>query len=263
MDQAVARQRVLFVSAAAVGVAVLALVAVAVLRPDAARRAGQSPADGLAPETPMDWLSLVPYAAALLVCVVLLVRTRDRPQRRPLGVLLTFVVAWCLWRELPWDERLLNDANTFSWAKYLGSPDVPVWAQVVLGGGSILVTLLLVVYLVRHGRDVTRLLVEKVRTVSGWVFALGGALLATAQALDKYDTVDRHLGTDLAAWKATGWLGYAEESLEFLGPVLILVACVLAVLEEPPRPVVPPGTAAAEGTESQGTGGGEGLSSSS
>jgi len=242
MDRFVARQRVLHVSAVVVGVVVLALVATAVLWPQVARRAGETdPAEGLAPETPMDWLAVVPYAAALVLSAVALVRRRSRAERRPLWVLLTFVLAWLLWRELPWDERLLHDANTFSWVKYLGSPDVPVWAQVVLGGGSMLVTLLLLVYLVRHIRPVGRLLAEKARSASGWVFALGTALLAAAQALDKYATVDKHLGTDLAAWKATGWLGYAEESLEFLGPLLLLSACVLAMLEEPDRSVAPQG----------------------
>jgi len=263
MNQAVARQRVLRVSAVVVGVVVLAVVAAAVLWPEAAKRAGASPAEGVAPEAPMDWLSVIPYAAALGVCLVMLVRLRDRANRRPLWVLLAFVVAWCLWRELPWDERILNDVNTFSWAKYIGSPDTPVWAQVVLGGGSMLVTLLLVVYLVRHLRDVGRLLAEKVRSASGWVFAMGLALLAAAQSLDKYATVDRHLGTDLAAWKATGWLGYPEESLEFLGPVLLLVACVVAVLEEPAAPARPAAPAdgaddEAAGDQGSGEGGGGG-----
>ncbi|MFO8013220.1 MAG: hypothetical protein R6X20_07935 [Phycisphaerae bacterium] len=264
MDQAVVRHRVLLASAVVVGVAALGLVAAAVLWPEAAKWAGQTPLYGKhASETPMDWLSVPPYVAALALCLVMVVRTWDRRPRRPLWVLLAFVLAWLLWRELPWDGRLLNDANTFSWAKYVGSPDVPVWAQVVLGGGSMVVALLLVVYVVRHARDVGRLLAEKVRSASGWVFAMGAVLLAAAQAMDKYGTVDRHLGTDLAAWKAGGWLGYVEESLEFLGPVLLLAACVVAVLEEPARPAVPRIADAAKGTEGQGEGGEGGGSSSS
>ena len=265
MDQAVARQRVLRFSAVVVGLAVLGLVAAAVLWPEAARRAGTSPAEGVAPETPMDWLAAIPYTAALGVSAVMLVRTRRRPARRPLWVLLTFVTAWLLWRELPWDERILNDANTFSWAKYLGNPDTPLWAQIVLGGGSILVTVLLVVYVVRHIRGVGRLLAEKVRSASGWIFVLGVLLLAAAQAMDKYDTFDRHLGTNLAAWKATGWLGYVEESLEFLGPLLLLTACVVAVLEEPAAPVrsAPVGADGSETGDDQGEGGGPPLPSRS
>ncbi len=262
MDQAVARQRVLLASAVVVGVTVLALVAVAVLWPEAACRAGRSPTRGKAPETPMDWLSIPPYAAALVVCGWRLVRGRGGPARRPLWVLLAVVLAWLLWRELPFDERLLNDANTFSWAKYLGDAGVPVWARVVLGGGSMLLTALLVVYVVRHGRSVGRLLAEKVRSASGWVFAMGLALLAAAQAFDKYGTLDRHLGTDLAAWKASGWLGYAEESLELVGPVGLLVACVLAVLEEPARAPARRGPGAGGGTGHHGPGGGGGASSS-
>jgi len=260
MDRSVVRQGVLIASGVVVGVVVLALVAAAVLWPDAARRAGVSPPEGVAPETPMDWLAVIPYAAALLLCAGMLVRLRDRPRRRPLWALLAFVVAWLLWRELPFDERLLNDANTFSWAKYLGSPDVPVWTQVVLGGGSMLVTVLLAVYVARHMRDLGRLLAEKVRSASGWVFALGVGLLAAAQALDKYATFDKHFGTDLAAWKAAGWLGYAEESLECLGPVLLLVACVLAVLEEAVRSATPPSERSAERAGTQGSAGGGGSS---
>ena len=60
-----------------------------------------------------------------------------------------------------------------------------------------------------------------------------GTKTKIAKALDKYDTVDGHLGTNLAAWKATGWLGYAEESLEVLGPLALVMACLLAVVEEP------------------------------
>ncbi|MBL7139639.1 MAG: hypothetical protein ISS74_01885 [Planctomycetes bacterium] len=234
MDRAVAQHRVLRVAGVTMALATLALVGFAVVWPEVAKPAGETPrADGLAPETPMDWLAVPPYAAALAVCVWMLVRVRGRPDRRPLWVLLTFAVAWLLWRELPWDERLLNDANTFSWAKYLGRPDVPLWAQVVLGGGSILATVLLVVYVVRRGRVIGRILAEKVRSASAWVFGLGIGLLALAQAFDKYDTVDGHLGTNLAAWKATGWLGYAEESLEVLGPLALVMACLLAVVEEP------------------------------
>jgi len=247
MERTVIRQRVLIASGVMVGVVVLALVAAAVLWPQVARRAGETdPSDGLAPETPMDWLSVFPYVAALCLCAGMLVRTRHQVHRRPLWVLLAFAIAWALWRELPWDERILNDANTFSWAKYLGSPDVALWAQVVLGGGSILVTVLLAVYVARHIRDVGRLLAEKVRSASGWIFALGVALLAAAQMFDKYATFDKHLGTNLAAWKATGWLGYAEESLELLGPLLLLVACLLAMLEEPARSTVSRGERSAE-----------------
>jgi len=234
MATAAARERVLMVSSVGLALVVLALVGVAALWPETAKRAGETgPAEGLAPETPMDWLEVPGYVAALAVCAAVLVRGRDRPDRRPLWVLVTFVLAWLLWRELPWDERILGDANTFSWSKYLGRPDVPFWAQVVLGGGSMLATAWLVVYLVRHGGRVAALVAEKVRSASGWVFALGMAMLAAAQACDKYHTIDRHLGTNLAAWKAAGWLGYLEESLELVGPLVLLVACIVGAMEEP------------------------------
>jgi len=263
VDETRVRHGVLMVSGVVLALVVLALVGFAVLWPEAAQRAGRSPTEGMAPETPMDWLSLPPYAAALVLCAGMLVRGRGRAERRPLWVLLTFVLAWLLWRELPFDERILNDANTFSWAKYLGRTDVPVWAQVVLGGGSILVTVLLVVYVVRRARSVGRLLAEKVRSLSGWVFAAGVGLLALSQAFDKYNTFDKHLGTDLAAWKASGWLGYAEESLELLGPMVLLVGCLLAMLEEPAWASARRGQGASGSEAAHGPVGGGGPSSSS
>jgi hypothetical protein len=214
-----------------------ALVAVAALAPDVARRAGEAPPEeGLAPETPMDWLPVPFYAGALFLCVVMLVRGRKRPERRPVWVLTACLLAWLLWRELPWDERILNDANTFSWAKYLGDPAVPLWARIVFGGGSIAAVALLLLCLIVRAKAVGRILAEKVRSASGWLLAGGMALLAVAQACDKYHSVDKRLGTDLAALKEAGWLGYVEESLELLGPVLLAMACVMAVLEEPPAP---------------------------
>ncbi len=219
----------------------VALWAYAYLDPEGARRAGEAPPDqGLAPETPMDALPLPVYAAMLGVCGWQLWRVRGRADRRPLWVLLGSMAAWLLWRELPWDERVLGDANTWSWAKYLDAPEVPLWARVVLGGGSIAATVLLVAYAVRRGKALGRLVREKFASLSGWVFLAGGVLLGAAQALDKYASIDKHLGTNLAAWKADGRLGFLEESLELIGPLFLLMACILGVLETPARPAAPP-----------------------
>lgn len=215
---------------------VMALVAVAVLAPGMAKRAGEAPAgEGLAPETPMDWLPLPFVGLALVLCVVMLVRTRGRADRRPAWVLMTFLLAWLAWRELPWDEYILNDANTFSWAKYLDDPEVPLLVRIVFGGGSMAAAVLMIVYVCRRARAVGRLLREKLRMSSGWLVAAGLGLLAAAQVCDKYSSIDKRLGTDLAALKEAGWLGYVEESLELLGPVLLVMACIMGMIEERQR----------------------------
>ena len=181
-------------------------------------------------ETAMDWFQEPPYAVALLVCVVMAARLRRRSGRRPYWVVLAAVAAWLLWRELPWDERVLG-ANTFSWAKYLGSPDVPLWAQVVFGGVSILAAAILAGYVLWNGRTLGRIVREKVVSFSTLFIALAGLMLVGAQMLDKHRLTDGLLGTNLSAWDLKDYL---EESLEVVGPVLLAMACILAVLEEPP-----------------------------
>jgi len=181
-------------------------------------------------ETAMDWLQEPPYAVALLVCVVMVVRLWRRADRLPYWVFLGAVAAWLLWRELPWDERVLG-ANTFSWAKYVGGPDVPLWAQVVFGGGSILAAALLVGYVLWNGRTLGRIVRERLVSFSTLFIALAGLALVGAQMVDKHRSTDDLLGTSLSAWDLKDYL---EESLEVVGPVLLAMACLLAVLEEPP-----------------------------
>ena len=181
-------------------------------------------------ETLMDWFQEPPYAVALLVCVVMALRLRRRPGRLPYWIALGAVAAWLLWRELPWDERVLG-ANTFSWAKYLGRADVPLWVQVVFGGGSILFTALLAGYLLWNRRTFGRLVRERLVSFSSLFLALAGLALVGAQMADKHRSTDGLLGTNLSAWDLKDYL---EESLEVAGPVLLAMACVLAALEEPP-----------------------------
>ena len=181
-------------------------------------------------ETWLDWLQEPPYAVALLVCVVMAARLRRRPERLPYWIVLAAVTAWLLWRELPWDERVLG-ANTFSWAKYLGRSELPAWAKVVFGGGSILATVLLVAYVVRNGRTLGRLLRERLISPSTLFAVLAGLALVGAHIVDKHRLTDRLLGTNLSAWDLKDYL---EESLEVFGPVLLAMACVLAAVEEPP-----------------------------
>jgi len=181
-------------------------------------------------ETLMDWFQEPPYAVALLVCVVMAARLRRRPDRLPYWIVLGAVAAWLLWRELPWDERVLG-ANTFSWAKYLGSPDVPLWAQVAFGGGSILFAALLAGYVLWNGRTFGRLIRDRLVSFSSLFLVLAGLALVGAQMVDKHRSTDVLLGTNLSAWDLKDYL---EESLEVAGPVLLAMACVLAALEEPP-----------------------------
>jgi len=178
----------------------------------------------------MDWFQEPPYAVGLLVCVFMAVRLRHRPERLPRWIALAAVTAWLLWRELPWDERILG-ANTFSWAKYLGSPDVPLWARVVFGGGSILATVLLVGYILWNGRTLARLVREALISFGTFFMVLAGLALVGAQMVDKHRGTDALLGTNLSAWDLKD---YFEESLEVVGPVLLAMACILAALDEPP-----------------------------
>lgn len=181
-------------------------------------------------EALMDWFQEPPYAVALLVCVVMAARLRRRPDRLPYWIVLAAVAAWLLWRELPWDERVLG-ANTFSWAKYLGRADFPLWEQVAFGGGSILFTALLAGYLLWKRRTFGRLIRDRLVSFSTLFLALAGLALVGAQMVDKHRSTDVLLGTNLSAWDLKDYL---EESLEVAGPVLLAMACVLAALEEPP-----------------------------
>jgi len=179
-------------------------------------------------ETSMDHVQEPPYIAALVVCVVMVVRLWRRPDRLPYWVLLAAMVAWLLWRELPWDERILG-ANTFSWAKYLMEPAVPLPTKVVLGGGSMAATLALIGYFVWRRRALGRLIRERLFSSSTVLVVLAGLALVAAQMADKHRSVDAVLGVNLSAWDLKDYL---EESLELVGPVLLVMACVMAVLEE-------------------------------
>ncbi|HUU09932.1 MAG TPA: hypothetical protein VM431_05270 [Phycisphaerae bacterium] len=185
-------------------------------------------------ETSMDRVQEPPYVAALVVCAVMVVRLWRRPDRLPYWVLLAAMVAWLLWRELPWDERILG-ANTFSWAKYLKDPAVPLLARVGLGGGSIAVTVALIGYFVWRRRALGRLIRERLFSPSTVFVVLAGLALVAAQMADKHRSVDKFLGVSLSAWDLKDYL---EESLELVGPVLLVMACILAAMEEP-RPERP------------------------
>jgi len=183
-------------------------------------------------ETPLDWFQEPPYVVALVTCAVMLVALRPRPDRRPWFVLLAVVAAWLLWRELPWDERVLN-ANTFSWVKYLPNADVPIGVRLAFGLGSMAFTLGVGVYVFRRRRALGRLLRERLFAPSTGMALLAGLSLLAAQACDKHRETDRFLGTSLTAWDLKDYL---EESLELIGATLLMLACLMAVVEEMTRP---------------------------
>jgi hypothetical protein len=114
--------------------------------------------------------------------------------------------------------------------KYLGDADVPLWAKVAFGGGSIVFSGAVLFYAVRHARALAASVREKVRSLSGWLLAAAGLALLGAQMVDKHRTTDAYLGTNLSAWDLKDYL---EESLEIVGPMLLVAAVVLAILEEP------------------------------
>jgi hypothetical protein len=179
-------------------------------------------------ETPLDWFQEPPYAVAVAACGIMLAVLWRRPGRRPWFVLLGAAALWLLWRELPWDERILN-ANTFSWLKYLRNADVPLWARLAFGAGSMAFALGLVVYVIRRRKDIVRLARERLFAASTGMVVMAGLALAGAQACDKHRGTDRLLGTALTAWDLKDYL---EESLELVGATLVLLACLMAAVEE-------------------------------
>jgi len=183
-------------------------------------------------ETPLDWFQEPSYVVALVTCGIMLAARGRRADRRPWFVLLGVVAAWLLWRELPWDERIL-DANTFSWLKYLPDADVPLWARLAFGLGSMAFTVVLVVYVFRRRRAIGTLLRERLFAPSTAMVVLAGLSLVGAQACDKHRETDEWLGTALTAWDLKDYL---EESLELVGATLLMLACLMAVVEEVTRP---------------------------
>ena len=180
-------------------------------------------------ETPLDWLQEPVVAVSLLVCVVMVTRLWRRRDRLPYWVLLGAATAWLLWRELPWDEGILG-ANTFSWVKYLGHHDVPLWAQIVFGGGSILATAAMIVYLLRNRVATMRLWRERRFAISALLIMLALVVLVTAQMTDKHRSTDDLFHVRLSVWELKD---YMEESLELVSYILLLMGTVMAVLEEP------------------------------
>jgi len=180
-------------------------------------------------ETPLDLVQEPPYAAALVICIVMQVRLRHRPDRLPYWVLLGVVTAFLLWRELPYSERILG-ATTFSWRKYMGGHEAPLWGRIVLGGGSMAVTAALAVYVLWKWRGIVQAIRERFFAMSTALIVAAGLALVGAQMLDKHRSTDSVLGTAITAWNLKD---YTEESLEFVGPVLLLMGTVMALLEEP------------------------------
>jgi len=180
-------------------------------------------------ETPLDWLQEPVVLVSLVVCVVMVTRLWHRKDRLPYWVLLGAATAWLLWRELPWDEGILG-ANTFSWAKYLGNHDVPLWGQIVFGGGSILATAAMGVYLLKNRVTYARLWRERRFAISAFLIVLALVALVTAQMTDKHRSTDAVFHGHLSAWDLKD---YMEESLELIAYILLLMGTVMAVLEEP------------------------------
>lgn len=181
-------------------------------------------------ETPQDVLQPLIYVVALAVCVVMAVRLRRRGDRLPIWTIGAAAVAWLLWRELPFDERWLG-CNTFSWRTYAShAHDAPLWVKAVFLVGSIGFTLGLVIYVAVKRRVLLRLVRERVWSVPALMTVLAALSLVAAQMLDKHRMIDRRLGADLSAWDLRD---YCEESLETLGPVLLVTACLLTALGEP------------------------------
>jgi len=222
--------------AAALAATCAALVAVPAVDHDrAVRLATPYTATGEPQETLLDIPQAWLYAVPLAVCLVMIVRLRRRPDRRPLWVLLAAVTVWLLWRELPYSERLIGSCS-FSWAKYLGDSGVPLGLRVAVGAATMAFTAGVAVYAIVKRRALLALVREKVPSFSAGCLVLSGLALVVAQMLDKHRTTDRLFGTAITAWDLKD---YCEESLELVGVVLLGMACIMAAVEEPPTNAEP------------------------
>ena len=208
------------------------LVGIAVRdRQEAIRLASAYTAKGEPQETELDTLQIVPYGVALLVCGTMIVLLAVRHERRPQWILLAVVSVWLLWRELPYDEQLLG-VNTFSWAKYLAKPGLPLGMRIAFFAVSFAFAVGLAAYLVVRRREVLAMIREKILSLSFGLLVLAGGSLLAAQAVDKHRGIDSLLAVGLSAWDLRD---YCEESLELAGATLLAMSCLMAVLEEPPR----------------------------
>jgi len=225
------QRKALLACAAVLATTCAVLVAIpAVDRDRAAYLAAPYTAAGEPQETPLDTPQALLYAVPMVVCVVMVVRQRRRPDRMPLWVVLAAVTAWLLWRELPYSERLVG-ATSFSWAKYLGDSAVPLGLRVAVAATSMAFAAGLVLYIILKRRALLALVRQKVPSVSSATLTLSGLALVAAQMLDKHRTTDRFLGTSITAWDLKD---YCEESLELVGVILLGMACIMAAIEEPP-----------------------------
>jgi hypothetical protein len=91
-------------------------------------------------------------------------------------------------------------------------------------------TAALVVYVFWNRRRIVQVIRERFFAMSTAIIVAAGLALVGAQMLDKHRTTDSVLGTGITAWNLKD---YTEESLEFIGPVLLLMGAVMALLEEP------------------------------
>lgn len=238
------RGRLIVLGIFAVALAALGgmLVAIAVAdRERAMEMATSHAAQGEPQETELDAFQVPPYVVALGVCLAMIFVVRKRADRLPLWIFLAALTAWLLCRELPFDEQVLR-ANAFSWAKYLHDDHVPRGVRIGFAVVTMGLTLALMIYGLVRRRAVRALVREKFLSLSSVLIVLSGVLLFGAQTLDKHRSTDHVLDTHLSRWALRD---YCEESLELVGAVLLLMACLMAVLEEP-RPE-PPGPLAPKG----------------
>ncbi len=178
-------------------------------------------------ETPLDPFQHLPYFPAILVAFYQVFRNRRSRERRLFWILLGSVSLFLLWRELPYDERILG-ANTFSYAKYLTEEHIPILLRLSFAVVSMaLISFLGLWTLFRVYKapgKIFNVFKQNLFSAGGALLVLSFFFLGLAQAFDKHRSTDKLLHLNISAFEIKD---YVEESLEVLGPYFLSAAVVI------------------------------------
>ena len=169
-------------------------------------------------------------------CALMVVAFRREP-RESRGFYYTSGLLYLLVciREIDFDKFFLGD-RWYDISSYIVDPEISAHAKVTLSFVFVSVAVGLLVAIMRRGQTRAWIRAHEWR-IAALLFLLGGAAYFVASMLDREGTLRRHLGLDLTS----DYRIYAEESLEFIGGLLLLLTAVELFLQtgraEPARDV--------------------------